>query len=91
MVFLGSHLVSWISKKQPIVARSSIESEYRAFANIFFELVWLQSLQFEMGIFLFKRLVIWCDNVSAIYLTTNPIFHVRTKHIEVDYHLSEIK
>ncbi|WVZ48888.1 hypothetical protein U9M48_000283 [Paspalum notatum var. saurae] len=85
-VFLGPNLISWSSKKQNIVSRSSTEAEYKAIANLTAELIWIQSLLKELGVFLSKAPRLWCDNLGATYLTTNPVFHARTKHIEVDFH-----
>jgi histone deacetylase 1/2 len=87
-VKMGSNLVSWSSKKQPTVSRSSTESEYKAIANVAVaaELIWIQSLLKELGIFQWNAPVLWCDNLGATYMTSNPMFHTRTKHIEVDFH-----
>jgi histone deacetylase 1/2 len=85
-VKMGSNLVSWSSKKQPTVSRSSTESEYKAIANVAIELIWIQSLLKELGIFQWNAPVLWCDNLGATYMTSNPMFHTRTKHIEVDFH-----
>jgi histone deacetylase 1/2 len=85
-VKMGSNLVSWSSKKQPTVSRSSTESEYKAIANVAAELIWIQSLLKELGIFQWNAPVLWCDNLGATYMTSNPMFHTRTKHIEVDFH-----
>jgi hypothetical protein len=85
-VFLGNCLVSWSSKKQPVVSRSSTEAEYRSLAIATTELFWLRMLFQEIQIPLPVPPIIWCDNVSALSLAANPIYHARTKHIEVDYH-----
>ena len=85
-VFFGSNLISWSSKKQATVERSSIESEYKALANGTVETIWVQSLLGELGIFQLRLPVLWCDNLCATYLSANPVFHARTKHIEVDFY-----
>ena len=85
-VFLGNNPITWVSKKQHIVSRSSTEAEYQALATRAAELAWLRQVLCDLGIFLSSALAIWCDNTSAIALASNPIFHSRTKHIEVDYH-----
>ncbi|KAL7608574.1 hypothetical protein Lser_V15G11391 [Lactuca serriola] len=84
--FLGDLLISWRSKKQSLVARSSTEAEYRALADTTQELVWLRWLLSDMGLSLSSPTVIWCDNTSAIQIAYNDVFHERTKHIEIDCH-----
>ncbi|KAH9685572.1 retrovirus-related pol polyprotein from transposon RE1 [Citrus sinensis] len=85
-VYFGPNLISWCSKKQGVVSRSSTESEYRALAMAASEVLWLKSLLTEIGISLVFIPVIWCDNQSAAALASNPKFHSRTKHIELDVH-----
>ncbi|KAH9725755.1 retrovirus-related pol polyprotein from transposon RE2 [Citrus sinensis] len=85
-IYLGSNLISWSSKKQSVVARSNAESEYRALAAASAEISWIQSLFDELGIECSSLPMIWCDNVSAIELAKNLVYHSRTKHIELDMH-----
>ncbi|GAU44375.1 hypothetical protein TSUD_243070 [Trifolium subterraneum] len=85
-IYLGSHCISWASKKQPTVSRSSAEAEYKALATTAAELTWLQYLLHDLGISLERRPLIFCDNQSAIHMSHNPVFHARTKHIAIDYH-----
>jgi hypothetical protein len=86
-VFLGGNLVNWKSKKQTVVARSSAEAEYRAMAHTTCEVVWLRSLLEEIGFTVQLPMPLYCDNQAAIHIASNPVFHERTKHIEVDCHL----
>ncbi|CAM8883274.1 unnamed protein product [Rhodiola kirilowii] len=86
-VLLGSSIISWKTKKQPVVSRSSAESEYRAMAAACCELVWLSRLLTDMGISMASSIPLHCDNKAAIHIAHNPVFHERTKHIEIDCHL----
>ena len=71
----------------PLFPRSSAEAEYRAVANDVAEMTWLRQLLIqELHIPLQRATVVYCDNVSAVYLSTNPVQHQRTKHIEIDVH-----
>jgi len=72
-VFLGGNLVSWSFKRQPVVSRSSVEAEYRAVANGVAEASWLRQLLAELYSTLTKSTLVYCDNVSAVYLSTNPV------------------
>ena len=83
---LGSATISWSSKKQATVALSSTEAEYRAVAIATCEEVWLRRLIADLGEYIDGAVTIWCDNMSSIQLTKNPVFHARTKHIEVHHH-----
>ena len=82
-IFLGRNLVSWLSKKQPTVSRSSTEAEYKAIANATSEIIWLQSLLSELHFFPTATPKIWCDNIEPTYLATNHVFHPHTKHVEI--------
>ncbi|XP_033131783.1 uncharacterized protein LOC103828783 [Brassica rapa] len=88
IIYLGQNPISWSSKKQKGVARSSTEAEYRAVANTASEVTWLCSLLSELQIQLLSPLVIYCDNVGAMYLCANPVFHSKMKHIALDYHFT---
>ncbi|KAM3412689.1 hypothetical protein ACQJBY_004055 [Aegilops geniculata] len=85
-IFLGPSPVSWSSKRQPTVLRSSAEAEYRAVANVVAECSWLRQLLHELSCPVDKATIVYCDNVSAVYLSANPVHHRRTKHIELDIH-----
>jgi transposase InsO family protein len=86
LVYLGHNAITWSAKKQATVSRSSTESEYRALAIASAELCWVRSLLKDLGIYLSDPPILWCDNVSALAIASNPVFHARTKHIEVDFH-----
>lgn len=85
-VFLGCNLISWCARKQATVSRSSTEAEYKSLADANAEVMWIQKLLEEFGISHPRATLLWCDNIGATYLSANPVFHARTKHIEIDYH-----
>jgi histone deacetylase 1/2 len=85
-IFVGPNLVSWSARKQDTVSRSSTEAEYKALANAAAKLIWVEALLGELGVKLKERPCLWCDNLGATYLSVNPVFHARTKHIEIDFH-----
>ncbi|PKU71322.1 Retrovirus-related Pol polyprotein from transposon TNT 1-94 [Dendrobium catenatum] len=84
--FLGPTIISWTVKKQATVAKSSTEAEYRALSAATSEVLWLRRLAEELNIPQPAPTPIYCDNTSAIAIAKNPVFHARTKHIEIDYH-----
>jgi hypothetical protein len=86
-IFIGPNLVSWHARKQATVSRSSTEAEYKALANATTELISVEALLRELGVRLREKPYPWCDNLGATFLSANPVFHARTKHIEIDYHL----
>jgi hypothetical protein len=86
VVFLDDNLVSWSSKHQNIISRSSTEAEYRIVANGMAEACWLYQLLQELHAPLSKSTLVYCDNINVVYLSTNPVQQQRTKHIEIDLH-----
>ena len=89
--FRGSHLISWKSKKQAVVSRSSVEAEYRAMAQGSYELLWLCSLLDELGFPVMDSSTLFCDNKSAIMLSSDLVLHKRIVHVEVDIHFIQEK
>jgi hypothetical protein len=86
VVYLGDALISWSSKRQPTVSRSSAEAEYRAVANVVAECCWLRQLLGELHVAVSTATVVYCDNISSVYMAANTVHHRRTKHIELDLH-----
>ncbi|KAJ0962982.1 hypothetical protein J5N97_028104 [Dioscorea zingiberensis] len=85
-IFLGPNLISWSARKQVTVSRSSTKAEYKALANATAEVIWVESLLAELGVKRNDVSCLWCDNLGATYLSANPVFHARAKHIEIDFH-----
>ena len=86
LCFWDQILCHGAQEKQATVSRSSTEVEYKSLANATAEVMWIQTLLYELGIKAPKAARLWCDNIGATYLSANPVFHARTKHIEVDFH-----
>ena len=85
-VFIRGNLISWKTKKQDVVAKSSAEAKYRAMALAPCELIWLKHLLQELRFGKDEQMKLICDNQDALHISSNPVFHERTKHIKVDCH-----
>jgi len=85
-IFLGPNLIAWCSKKQPTISESSTEAEYRALGYTVVETIWVQKLLFDLCITISSPVRLYYDNLSAIYMCTNPVQHDRRKYIAMDYH-----
>ena len=85
-VFLGDSLVSWKTKKQKVVSKSSTEAEYRSMSQTTSELVWIEAVFAELGIDIPKPITLFCDNKSAQHIAENVVFQERTKHLKIDCH-----
>ncbi|GJU71174.1 ribonuclease H-like domain-containing protein [Tanacetum coccineum] len=85
-VFLRDNLLSWSAKRQVTLSRSSAKAEYRGVANVVAETAWIRNLLRELHTPLFTSTLVYCDNVSAVYLSTNLVQHQCTMHIEIDIH-----
>jgi hypothetical protein len=85
-VFLEDNLVSWSAKRQTVVSCSNAEAEYRAVANDVAEATWLRQLLHELQTSPSWCTLVYYDNISAVYLSTNPVQHQRNKHVEIDLH-----
>jgi hypothetical protein len=85
-VFLGDNLVSWSAKRQIVVSRSSAEAEYHAVANGVAKATWLHQLLLELQSPPSWYTLVYCDNISVVYLSNNPVQHQCTKHVEIDLH-----
>lgn len=84
MIYVGGTLVSWTSKKQATVSRSSTEAEYRGITTMVQELEWIKSIIMELSINVELPLKVKCDNLGATYFTLiNPIYHAKTKHMVI--------
>lgn len=91
IMMLGQSPVSWKSKKQNTVSKSSSEAEYRAMSAAASEITWLVRLLEELGVSSLQPVTLHCDNKSAIHIATNPVLHDRTKHIAIDCHFTREK
>ncbi|CAM8877595.1 unnamed protein product [Rhodiola kirilowii] len=83
--FLGNNLVSWFSKKQNSISLSTAEAEYIAAGSSCTQLLWMKEMLSEYGVTQ-KEMTLYCDNMSAISISKNPVQHSRTKHIDIRHH-----
>ena len=90
-VFIGGNLVSWKSKKSDVVAISNAEAEFRVMVLATCELIWLRHLLQELRFGKDEQMKLICDNQVALHIASNPVFHERTNHIEVDCHFIKDK
>lgn len=86
VVFLGPSPISWKTKKQHTVSHSSAEAEYRLMSYTTRELKWLCHIVYTLGVSVSKPVSLHRDSQAALYIARNPVFHERTKHIEIDCH-----
>ncbi|XP_019195716.1 PREDICTED: uncharacterized protein LOC109189560 [Ipomoea nil] len=83
--FVGKNLVSWLSKKQNSISLSNVEAEYIVAGGCCTQLVWMKQMLLEYGLTQ-QTMTLYCDNVSAINISKNPVQHSRTKHIDIRHH-----
>nr|KYP38778.1 Copia protein [Cajanus cajan] len=86
-IFLGDSLISWKCNKQSTISRSSSEAKYRALTNTICEIQWLTYLLHDFVIPFTSPTLLYCDNQSAKYIATNPVFDERNKNIKLDCHI----
>ncbi|GJZ56267.1 putative RNA-directed DNA polymerase, partial [Tanacetum coccineum] len=83
-VYLGNCLVSWKSKRQTVLAKSSAEAEFRAMSSVACEIIWILEILTELNVKYKTPVDMFCDNNAAMQIAANPVFHERTKHFEID-------
>lgn len=86
-VLVGSTPISWRSKKQNIVSKSSAEVEYHSMAAVVCEIQWIVYLLKDFRVFPSLSIGLYCDNQAAIHISQNAVYHERTKHVEIDCHI----
>jgi histone deacetylase 1/2 len=86
VIYLGRNPISWSSKKQHTTTRLSTEAEYRSVADTTTQISWVCSLLSELYFLVSHTPVIYCDNIGATQLSSNPMFHSRMKHVAIDFH-----
>ena len=88
---VGGNLVTWKSKKQKVVALSSVQAEFRGIAKGVTEILWIRKVLSELNCHQTQASPLYCDNKAAISISENPVQHDRTKHIEIDRHFIKEK
>lgn len=86
VVYYGGNLVSWQSKKQATVARSSTKAEYKSLVDVTSEALWVSKVLQELGAPALVPSTIWHDSASTISLIANPVLHAATKHVFISFH-----
>ena len=89
--FVFGNLITWRSKNQNVVARSSAEAEFRSIAHGICEVLWIKRVLEELKIRIHPLAMMYCDNKATISISYNPVHHDRTKHVEVDCHFIKEK
>ena len=90
-MYFINYFIGLIDKRCNVVSRSNVESEYRVMAQTTCELIWLCNLLSEMRFAQSKPINMWCDNKAVTHIANNPVFHERTKHIEVNCYFTREK
>ncbi|WMV30632.1 hypothetical protein MTR67_024017 [Solanum verrucosum] len=88
---MGDSLITWKSKKQITVSKSSAKAEYRSLASTVEEIVWIVGIIKELGIDVTLPVKVYSDIKAAIEIAANPVYQERTKHIEIDFHFIKEK
>ncbi|PON91192.1 hypothetical protein TorRG33x02_130080 [Trema orientale] len=88
---MWGNLVTWKSKKQSVVSRSSAEAKFRVVAQGICELLWLKMMLEELKVTKEEPMKLFYDNKAAINISHNPVHHDRTKHVEIDRHFVKEK
>ncbi|GJR20885.1 ribonuclease H-like domain-containing protein [Tanacetum coccineum] len=86
-VYFGGNLVSWKSKKQATIFRTSTEAEYKCMASTTCEVIWLVNVLKDLNVDGLLPVPLYCNSTSAIQIAVNPVFYEKTKHFEIDVHL----